>query len=566
MATQNQSREVPFYAGRYRCEEYLGGEMADVYRARDTELPRDVAIKILKPGKELESEVRNSFLDEAQLASRCAHENIVMTYDKGEYQGSPFIVMEFLKGQGLDKTIREGELGNLKDILRLALQITRAMEYVHGEGIIHRDLKPQNLNVDPNGRLKLVDFGIAKAVDWNKTQAGWTKGTAFYMAPEQVRGEQVTFRTDIWAFGVLLYEMICGGRRPFVGPSIETLWAAIVNATPDYKVLAVCGAPDSLQGVIKRCLEKKPENRYEGFSAVRKALEAILDNEVSEKTWMWRTTAMPLLDKVSQPNMVRWVLGGALGLAVLCTGLLVAHLAHDKTSGALPPKKTLEKKLSLPTGDMVLVDGGPALLGKDNHRVDVKPFYIDKTEVSNREYGEFLKAKGLRKPKDFPDDKPDFPVVNVTLYEAKEFAKWAGKRLPTDEEWEKAARGSKGQQYPWGNEPKPQFANVLDNPSMTTHEMMSVNAFPEGASPYGALNLCGNVWEWVDGDEKPTADNLVKMQKSLDRSLTMDEPYYRIRGGYYYLQEIAMTETATFPARLASPRIGFRCAKSPETH
>ncbi len=216
---------------------------------------------------------------------------------------------------------------------------------------------------------------------------------------------------------------------------------------------------------------------------------------------------------------------------------------------------------------MVLVEGGPALLGSDKHKVDVKTFYIDKTEVSNQEYGAFLKAKGLRPPKDFREDQPDYPVVNVTLYDAHEFAKWAGKRLPTDEEWEKAARGPNGLLYPWGNEPKPQFANVSDNPTLTKHEMMNVNAFPQGSSPYGALNMCGNVWEWVDLDEKPTQDNLVKMQKKLDRSLKMDDAFYRIRGGNYYYPAMPITEmTASFPARLASEVIGFRCAKTPETH
>jgi serine/threonine protein kinase len=120
------SREVPFYAGRYRCEEYLGGGMADVYRAHDTELPREVAIKILKLSNQDDPEVRSCFLDEVQLASRCSHENIVSTYDKGEFEGSPFIVMEFLKGERLDKLIHNGEQGDLKHILGIALQIARA--------------------------------------------------------------------------------------------------------------------------------------------------------------------------------------------------------------------------------------------------------------------------------------------------------------------------------------------------------------------------------------------------------------------------------------------------------
>ena len=135
--------------------------MADVYRARDTELPRDVAIKILKPASQHDPDVRAAFWDEVQLASRCSHENIVMTYDKGEFEGSPYIVMEFLRGENLDTLIRDGKQGDLRRILRTALQIARALAYVHSQNIVHRDLKPQNLHVDSNWRVKLVDFGIA---------------------------------------------------------------------------------------------------------------------------------------------------------------------------------------------------------------------------------------------------------------------------------------------------------------------------------------------------------------------------------------------------------------------
>ena len=252
--------------------------MADVYRARDTELPRDVAIKILKPSNERDPEVRACFLDEVQLASRCSHENIVMTYDKGEFEGSPFIVMEFLRGENLEKVIRNHEVGNLKRILRMSLQMARALEYVHSQNIVHRDLKPQNLHVDQNGRLKLVDFGIAKSVDWNRTQVGMVKGTAYYMAPEQILGDPVTFRTDIWAFGVVLYELLSDGRRPFQGTSLDSLWAAIINTAPDFAPLAQRAVPASVQQVVRRCLEKDPECRFQDFAEVAATIEAILDS------------------------------------------------------------------------------------------------------------------------------------------------------------------------------------------------------------------------------------------------------------------------------------------------
>ncbi len=213
MGDLNGPRQPPFFVGRYRCEEYLGGGMADVYRARDTELPRDVAIKILKPGKEQDEEIRQSFIDEVQLASRCSHENIVMTYDKGEFDGAPFIVMEFLRGNHLGALIKTNSQGDLRRILKTALQIARALEYVHEQNIVHRDLKPQNLHVDRSGRVKLVDFGIAKSVEWNKTQAGLVKGTAYYMAPEQVLGHPVSFAYGCVGLRRSAVRDADGGRR-----------------------------------------------------------------------------------------------------------------------------------------------------------------------------------------------------------------------------------------------------------------------------------------------------------------------------------------------------------------
>src|ERR1700685_798228 len=183
MEVPGNPRQLPFFIGRYRCEQYLGGGMAGVYQARDTELPRDVAIKILKPSNQDEEDVRTAFLDEMQLATQCCDENIVVIYDKGEFEGCPFIVMEFLRGNNLADLIKTSALGGLKNILRIALQLANAMECVHGQNIVHRDLKPQNLTVEPSGRVKLVDFGIAKSIGWNKTQAGFVKGTAYYMAP-----------------------------------------------------------------------------------------------------------------------------------------------------------------------------------------------------------------------------------------------------------------------------------------------------------------------------------------------------------------------------------------------
>jgi tRNA A-37 threonylcarbamoyl transferase component Bud32 len=557
MEGSNGQRQLPFFVGRYRCEEYLGGGMADVYRAQDTELPRMVAIKILKPGKELDEDVRQSFIDEVQLASQCAHENVVATYDKGEFEGAPYIVMEFLRGEHLGTLIKNKAQGDTRRVLKIALQVARALEYVHEQNIVHRDLKPQNLHIDRSGRVKLVDFGIAKSVEWNKTQAGLVKGTAYYMAPEQILGQRVSFATDVWAFGVVLYELLTG-RRPFESETLDGLWSAIVHASPDYELLTAAGTPPPVQKIVRRCLEKRLEQRYAGFAPICAEIEAILDVSPTTVTATIPDGGFTRIRKIWGES-ARPVRYGAAAIAALVAAIVVLTLLFRGPA----------REIKLPSGDMVLVTGGPAWIGPQGHlrQVDVPAFYIDRTEVSNRAYAQFLRATGYLRPKDFQENRPDDPVVNVSFYDAREFAKWAGKRLPTDIEWEKAARGSHGNLFPWGNGFKPQLCNVADNPKLERHAIMPVNSFPEGRSPYGGLNFCGNVWEWVDAiSAPPSPEYLKRMQQdpSLIPAPTATDLYYQIRGGYYglTLSPEFISDSAPFPVRLGSQVIGFRCART----
>jgi serine/threonine-protein kinase len=554
----NSPRPLPFFVGRYRCEEYLGGGMADVYRAQDTELPRAVAIKILKPGHESDTETRQRFIDEAQLASRCSHDNVVTTYDKGEFEGAPFIVMEFLKGDDLAALIKTGLVGDRRRMLKIALQTARALEYVHEQKIIHRDLKPQNLNVDRSGRVKLVDFGIAKSVEWNKTQEGMLKGTAYYMAPEQIRGQPVTFATDVWAYGVLLFQMLTG-KRPFEGETIEELWSAMLHNSPDWDVLAGVGTQQEVQRLVRKCLEKRPSQRYEGFTKICSELEAVLEGVPGATIALSPSRiakARKLWDESDQKTRYGTVASGAL-LCLIVTLLILLAVRPNR-------------ELKTPTGVMVFVPGGNALLGPKSHtrRVYVPAFYIDKTEVSNKAYAQFLHETGYRRPNGFREDLQDYPVVNVTFDDAREFAKWAGKRLPTDVEWEKAARGSRGNLFPWGNRAEKKLANTAVNPSLPPHHgAMPVSSFPDGKSPYGGLNFVGNVWEWVDATAKVPDDKFLRLMQN-DPTLvpppTINDVFYQIRGGYFGTWEFSpevVADSGAFAGRLSSQVIGFRCAK-----
>src|ERR1035438_3271928 len=194
--------ELPARIGKYELQEFLGGGMSHVYRALDTVIGRQVAVKILTNSAAGDEEAKARFLTEARTAGNLAHENIISIYDFGcdEQQGL-FMVMEFLQGEDLRGAIRHGHTGDLRKKLGIAIRIARALAYVHNAKIIHRDIKPENVYINSAGVVKLMDFGIAKTEDLSMTRAGYVLGTPYYMAPEQVKGEKITELVDVYAFG-----------------------------------------------------------------------------------------------------------------------------------------------------------------------------------------------------------------------------------------------------------------------------------------------------------------------------------------------------------------------------
>jgi hypothetical protein len=249
------------------------GGMGEVYRARDTRLDRTVAIKLL-PGELMNAPGRRveRFRHEARVIASLTHPNICTLLDVGEDGPAMFLVMEYVDGATLAGRMEDGALP-LPLALRVATQIADALDYAHRHGVVHRDLKPANIMLTREG-VKLLDFGLAKLQERDEqapidatmsqrlTEAGIIVGTVPYMAPEQIEGRDVDARTDIFAFGVVLYEMVCG-RRPFAGDSRATLMAAIVAAEPPLPSSLQPQAPESLERVILRCLAKDPEDRWQ---------------------------------------------------------------------------------------------------------------------------------------------------------------------------------------------------------------------------------------------------------------------------------------------------------------
>ncbi|HEX4602618.1 MAG TPA: protein kinase [Candidatus Angelobacter sp.] len=276
--------------GQYEILSFLGaGGMGEVYKARDTRLQRVIALKTLPPDKVADAERKRMFLVEAQAASRLNHPNIVTIHDISEHDGACFIAMEFLTGATLEK-VNSGNGLPLKDAVKYAAEIVDALSAAHAAGIIHRDLKPANIMVTEDGRAKLLDFGLAKLTEPALTKAiaiatqstGTTTfaGTPAYMSPEQIEGRKQDSRSDIFSYGLVLYEML-SGQRAFGGESWISVLTSILREEPRSLRDLRVAIPYSLERHIARCLRKDPDQRFQTMVEVRQDLVEASSNSAS---------------------------------------------------------------------------------------------------------------------------------------------------------------------------------------------------------------------------------------------------------------------------------------------
>ena len=265
--------------GHYEIQRLLGsGGMGHVYAARDIELGRDVALKVAAfDGEDAQARLRR----EAQHASRLSHPHICHIYDVGRADGQLFVVMELVLGRSLSDLVREGQL-SIAHARRYGMEIADALAHAHEHGVTHRDLKSTNVMITPTRGAKVLDFGLARTLDTHQidalshsqrslTDEGMIAGTLPYMAPELLRGERGDQRSDIWALGVLLYEMVAA-RRPFTGATGFEVSAGILHQEPEALPSSV---PAAMRAIIQRCLEKNPGKRYQHAADVHKALEGM---------------------------------------------------------------------------------------------------------------------------------------------------------------------------------------------------------------------------------------------------------------------------------------------------
>ncbi len=272
--------------GEYEVKSLLGsGGMGEVYRARDSRLGRDVAIKVLPSFLSTDPERLRRFEQEARAAAALNHPNILAVFQMGTYQGAPYMVSELLEGATLREKINCGRL-SVRKAIDYAVQIAHGLAAAHEKGIIHRDLKPENLFVTKDGRVKILDFGLAKLTQLRlgsdngaptETEAGTVMGTVGYMSPEQVRGQTADHRTDIFSFGAILYEMLTG-KQAFQKATAADTQSAILNEDPPEVSKSVPDVSPAMQRVVHRCLEKHPEQRFQSASDLAFALEALSES------------------------------------------------------------------------------------------------------------------------------------------------------------------------------------------------------------------------------------------------------------------------------------------------
>ena len=329
--------------GHYRIIREIGsGGMGDVFLAEDTELGREVALKFLRSDICRDEACRVRFKREAQTAAKLSHPNIVTIYEVSEYRERPFLVMEHVEGRSCQELIKRDDM-DIEKIIDFTRQISEGLQEAHDNGIIHRDIKPSNIVIDSRGRCRLLDFGLAAVQGTEKiTRSGYAIGTAGYMSPEQVNGEEADQRSDIFSLGVVLYEMITG-RQPFIKDAGAATLHAIVSEQPEPMARYKTGITPKLQQVADKALEKDRDMRYQHVGDMLADLKRIKremslnSNETSE------------VYVISRPaRRFPWLLPGSLIVSLLILALMMVLIPANRDSikrlfgiNIVPPKKHL---------------------------------------------------------------------------------------------------------------------------------------------------------------------------------------------------------------------------------
>jgi serine/threonine protein kinase/sugar lactone lactonase YvrE len=382
--------------GSYEIVSSVGaGGMGEVYRARDSKLKRDVAIKVLPADVASNRERLARFEREAHVLASLNHPHIASIYGLEENSGVPALVMELVEGDTLAELIKRGPIP-VDEALNLARQIAEALEYAHEHGVVHRDLKPANVIVSREGAVKVLDFGLAKAITGEggdssssdathsptltspATRAGIILGTAAYMAPEQARGKSVDRRADVWAFGVVLYEMLTGGRL-FAGETVSDTIAAILTQTPAFERLPAT-TPSSVRRLLERCLDRDPKQRLRDIGEARIALERIASGDRDE------TPVLPSASKRGAGSRIPWLIAGVAVAAAIASVIVT----NSRRAPVVAPvnfvqktfrDQTIYNALFAPDGQTIVFSS--ARTGNTPYLYSLRPEYAEPMQIAD---------------------------------------------------------------------------------------------------------------------------------------------------------------------------------------
>ncbi|MBG0785459.1 MAG: SUMF1/EgtB/PvdO family nonheme iron enzyme [Anaerolineaceae bacterium] len=679
---------------RYRITERLGmGGMAVVYKAYDTRLERDVALKLIRTEsipQDQHERLFKRFEREAKAQARFKHPHIVAVHDYGEVDNSPYLVMDFISGGTLKERLHSPV--DWRQAIRWLIPVAEALAYAHKEGIIHRDVKPANILFDKGDQPILTDFGIAKVLETDETTltgTGLGVGTPEYMAPEQWQGK-TSSATDQYALGIVLYELITG-RKPYSADTPAAIILMQANEPLQAPSNIVNCIPEAVEKVLYKALARDPQDRYQDMDEFSLALRGLLaeaytgepippvresirkdpiyaSGTSAESEGITRdvldTTSVGKMDAAhkSRHGLPKWVLWTGVGII----GLVIIGLAIDIISGnfmnmgksgegplaiekATPTQTSTpeitEVLIDTPTVSiienqtyfrkidgmvMVLIPEGEFVMGLSETKIDflinnicpycektwfsdspshviyLNNFWIDQTEITNAMYQKYIDETGyvtqaelVGKGETFDGegrigsnwkyplgpDRPienweNYPVVQLTWQEALDYCMWAGGNLPTEAQWEKAARGTDERLWPWGNSiVDGTKANYLDSNwdfgDQSSNDLFKflapVGSYPAGASPYGVLDLFGNAAEWIldwyDPDYYLVSDRVNPTGPEEPVILEFSNDSRRvIRGGDYgefWHRPITVRYSTYWPETMADSQ-GFRCIFSEE--
>jgi len=490
----------------YVVEKSLGaGGFAVVFLVKDLALKRQLAVKVLSPDLTASTTALERFRREAETVAPLSHPNIVPLFFIGQKDDLLYLAMPCISGGSVaDRLEREGPLP-LPEVIRITGEVASALAHAHRRGVIHRDIKPANVLVDPESHRSLVtDFGIARTADASGlTGTGMIIGTPAYLSPEQVSGEAVDHRVDLYALGVMAYELLTG-RVPFDAPTATAmLFKRLAGPPPSVRTVRP-DVPPELEAVVMKCLASTPAERYETADEVLTALGLAGSSSGVRRT---------------PPSSGRgvWL---KTGIAVVILALVATGVWRSmRTAGRSDAGAVL---VTIPGGDYpVGTDGGPSIT-RPRHTVLVGEFQAEKREVTVGAYAEFVRATHAEVP--WAGAQPDsmLPVTRVQWTDAGRYCAWRyhdGGRLPTEDEWEVAARGRpRGAVWEWTSSP--------------------LTAYP-GGPKLPALPESPDQYRVIRGGANDTPDSLAT-------------PWMR---GYL--------PVSTKPADL--PNTGFRCAVSAPT-